>query len=730
MLQASDQDLRRQLVLRLLAGEPADAVACDTGVPVEALQRWHARALAALDHALDAEDAVPSPALPYGTDRRAATDVLEKTLRRERDLFAQGPVVLFLWRNAEGWPVEFVSDNVLDQFGYAPADLQAGTPPFSALVHPDDLQRVATEVAGFTAAGLTWFEQDYRMVRADGAVRWIYDYTRIVRNECGEVTHYHGYVLDITDRKHMEHQLAEAKAAAETASRAKSEFLAVMSHEIRTPMNGVLGMTSLLLGTELDDEQAECVDTIRSSADAMLLLINDILDYSRIEAGHVEIETTEVEVRPLVEDSVALMFEPARRKGVQLAVMTHPGVPEIIAGDPGRIRQILLNLLSNAIKFTDSGSVLLRVELENHADDTAWLRFDVVDTGVGIADDARARIFEPFVQLESSIRQCYGGSGLGLAICRRLATSMGGSISCESTPGQGSVFRVRLPLETRRMPPGYSALAGRRALVYSRRTGGLDEIAGMLRWLGMTVEQVSEREGAFRSVLAVEQRALPWEIVWYELQTLDDRAVAEIAAITAREHRPGACPPILVCSAVEALRETLDAARKSGSGACFVQPLRQTAILDTLSCLISGDSAARQRGAARSALRALPRFPSARLLVVEDNPVNQRVAVALLQRLGCHVDVAGNGLEALDALGRVSYDMVLMDVQMPEMNGVEATRAIRSRESSGRRLPIVAMTANVHDADRARYLDAGMDDHVAKPVRIDELARVCERWLA
>ncbi len=706
-------------MLRLLAGETPETVAEETGVPVDVLVGWRARARDALELALgDEADAGPQ------LDPR----MLEQTSPRHRALFAQGPVVLFLWRNAPGWPVEFVSENVLDQFGYSAAGLRAGDPPFAHMVHPDDLQRVADEVGRFTAAGVGRFEQDYRIVRSDGEVRWVCDYSRIVRDDAGNVTHFHGYVLDITDRKRMEQELADAKAIAELASRAKGEFLAVMSHEIRTPMNGVLGMTSVLLDTKLDDAQAECVDTIRSSGEAMLLLINDILDFSRIEAGHVEIETADVEPRALVEECVGLLYEPARRKGVQLAALAGAAVPEAVIGDPGRMRQILLNLLGNAVKFTEQGSVRLGVDVQTCPDGARWLCFEVADTGIGIASSACERLFEPFVQLDASTTRRHGGSGLGLAICRKLAALMGGEVACESAPGQGSVFRVRVPLELRREARGCSPLAGRRVLLRSRRSGG-DEIAQMLRACGTTVERVDDPDAAVARIRADRARGEPWHVVWHELQTLDDAAIAEISAMNERILEPDAEAPLTVCSAVDCLRETLDATR-GACATCFTQPLRQSSILATLTQHLGGDVGLQPRALQPSELAAAARFPHARILVVEDNPVNQRVAVRILERMGCRVDVAGNGLEALEALGRVSYDMVLMDVQMPEMNGLEATRAIRRREPSGHRLPIVAMTANAYAEDHQRCLTAGMDDYLVKPVRVHELARVCERWLA
>ncbi|WP_428268105.1 PAS domain-containing protein [Haliangium sp.] len=658
------------------------------------------------------------------TDRK----LMEHELRRQNDLFAQGPVVLFLWKNAPGWPVEFVSDNVFDQFGYPASGLQAGEPPFSQLVHPDDLERVAGEVAQYTAEGRTWFEQDYRVAKPDGEVRWIYDYTRIVRTEDGEVTHYHGYLLDITDRKRMEHELAEAKASAESANRAKGEFLAVMSHEIRTPMNGVLGMTSLLLDTALDDEQNEYVETIRSSGESLLLLINDILDYSRIEAGHVELESAELELSQLLDESVGLLYEPARRKGVQVAAMVRPGVPAKVVGDAGRLRQILLNLLGNAVKFTERGSVSVHAEVATDAEGAQWLCCDVTDTGIGIDEVERERLFEPFVQLDASTTRRHGGSGLGLAICRQLATLMGGAISCTSTPGQGSVFRVRVPLVVRTATATEPALAGHRVLLYSQRDASADEVARILSWAGATVQVVQSLDEA---VCRIEEAAAsdePWQVLWYELQSLDEDAVAEIGKLT-RHQRQRA--PLIVCSLVACVRETIDAARASGCSMCFAQPLRQSVVSDALGRLLGRAPVPRQRSGSLADSQHASPFSGVRVLVVEDNMVNQRVAKLMLGRLGCESEVVASGEAALARIQAERFDVVLMDVQMPGMDGYQTTAAMRAHEAEhGGHVAIVAVTAHAMSGDRARCLAAGMDDYLSKPLDRPELARVLSRFVA
>ena len=671
------------------------------------------------------------------TERKAAEEELRKLSRAVEHSLAS---VVITDRNGT---IQYVNDKFCQLSGYTreeargqnPRILKSGKTPTRVY---QEMWRALTSVGQWRGELLNR--------KKNGELFWEHASISALKKANGQITHYVAVKEDITERKRAEEALVESHqrlaqttalasemaSQAQAANQAKSDYLASMSHEIRTPLNGVIGMTGLLLDTELSPEQRQFAEVARSSAEALLTLINDILDLSKIEAGRLDLEWVPFAPHRLVEDVLDISSGSAYAKGLDLWSVFESDLPSQVVGDPARFRQVLFNLVGNAVKFTERGEVGVRVSLDRRAEGRAWVRVEVRDTGIGISAQELGRLFAPFSQADASTTRRFGGTGLGLSISKRLVELMGGDIGVESQPGQGSVFWFVLPWQE--APPELAegeaelaALAGTSVFCVEKNAGTRASLAATLSVWGLACEEASSGEEALGRLRAWQAggRTFRLAVIDRQLPDMDGLSLA---------HSLRQDPLLRPMCLVGLSQLTSTGQEQEQLKACFDAVMNKPLRRDSLrACLLSILAAERGGGPASAASLSPPGAGHprrARILLAEDNPVNQQLAVHMLAKAGHRVDLAGNGREAVAMAAKFTYDLIFMDAQMPEMDGFAATREIRALPGPAGRVPIVAMTAYAMAGDRQRCLAAGMDDYVAKPINHRELAAALERQLA
>jgi len=666
------------------------------------------------------------------TERTEMEAALREATERHQRIADTVPLVLYDFvqdEQGESW-YQYLSPRFSEIFEVAPDTVLGSRQGIVPLVHPEDRKRLlAVDRMATVASGI--FNVEVRVLTPTGRVKWVHLMSRPRKLEGSPLTVWSGFMLDITLRKEMEERVREAgrqleittaraealAAQAEAASRAKGEFLANMSHEIRTPMNAVIGMAHLALTTELSPKQRDYLTKIDRAARSLLGILNDILDFSKVEAGMLSTESVDFDLDLVLDDLSGMLAVKAHEKGLELLVDVAGDVPRRLMGDPLRLGQVLVNLTGNAVKFTESGEVRITVaSLPASLPGQARLAFSVRDTGIGMTPKQQADLFLPFTQADASTTRRFGGTGLGLSISQRLVQLMGGEITVTSTPGQGSEFRFELSLplaaEQERGPVPES-LAGRRVLVADDSRAAREILATALGRLGMLPEQAADGTEALVLLAQAVQEGRPFELAILDWR-MPDPDGAEVARRISQDATLSPKPAVVMLTAHD--REALARLPESGLvAALLMKPVSPSLLLNTLAEIFGGKAVSMVRptqGQDEAARRSLAGL---RVLLVEDNEINQQVAQGMLERVGVAVTVAGDGETALALLAVESFDAVLMDIQMPGMDGYETTRRIRETEAL-HGLPVIAMTAHAMASDRERALAAGMNDHVTKPI--------------